>query len=52
MLFHNPQRQVNENFLPKIMINNQQIERVNEFVFLGITINSNCNWKNHIFANC
>ena len=50
MVFHNPQRQINENFLPKIMINNQQIERVNEFVFLGITINSNCNWKNHIFT--
>ena len=50
MIFHNPQRQLNHNLLPKIIINNQEIEKVNEFIFLGITINSNCSWKNHIFC--
>ena len=37
-------------FSPKIIINNQEIERVKEFIFLGITINNNCSWKNHIFT--
>ena len=49
MLFHNPQRQIPINNIPKIYINNMEIERVEEFNFLGITINCNCTWKNHLF---
>ena len=49
MIFHNPQRQISNLNIPKIYINNVEIEKVKEFNFLGITINENCNWKNHIF---
>ena len=49
MLFHNPQRQINQISIPKLLINGHRIEKVEEFNFLGITINKNCDWKNHIF---
>ena len=49
IIFHNPQRQINQINIPKININGHQIEKVTEFNFLGITINENCDCKNHIF---
>ena len=49
MIFHNPQRQISQLNIPKIYINNIEIEKVEEFLFLGVTINEHCNWKNHLF---
>ena len=49
MIFHNPQRQISNLNIPKIYINNVEIEKVKKFNFLGIIINEHCNWKNHIF---
>ena len=50
MIFHNPQRQIRSNDIPKIYIDNIEIEKVDEFNFLGIYINKHCTWKNHIFC--
>ena len=47
MIFHNYQRDVNH-FLPEIKINEQLVERVTEFNFLGLTIDEHLNWKSHI----
>ena len=48
MLFHNPQRRVVQEMYPRITIDGNEIEKVEEFNFLGIIINSHCNWNNHI----
>ena len=45
MIFHMPQRHINP---PSININGNEIEFVNNFNFLGITIDSNITWKEHI----
>jgi len=45
MIFHTKQRQV---IYPSLKINNVQIERVTQFNFLGLIINSQLSWKNHI----
>ena len=46
MLFHTSQTKLN--FVPKLTINNIEIERVKNFNFLGLTINENLSWKPHI----
>jgi len=45
MIFHTPQKKVKP---LKLFIENTTIDRVYEFNFLGLTINENLNWKNHI----
>ena len=47
MVFHNYQRTLAENDIPQLMINNTIIEKVNEFNFLGLTINEFLNWRSH-----
>ena len=44
MVFHNYQRTLTENDIPQLMTNNTIIEKVNEFNFLGLTINEFLNW--------
>ncbi len=45
MIFHTAQRKVNTLHLT---INNTIIERVTQFDFLGLTLNENLTWKDHI----
>jgi len=45
MLFHMPQRTVT---IPNICINNVDIEFVDKFDFLGIILDKNLNWSDHI----
>ena len=45
MVFHTPQRKL---AYPRLKINDNIIECVTEFNFLGLIINSNLNWNNHI----
>ena len=46
MFFHSPNTKFT--FLPKLVINEIEIERVSDFNFLGLTINENLSWKSHI----
>ena len=45
MVFHTPQRKVN---YPVLKLNNVNIERVSQFNFLGVVINSTLKWDKHI----
>ena len=45
MIFHTPQRHVT---YPSLYINNVNIERVIQFNFLGLILNSQLTWKSHI----
>ena len=45
MVFHTPQRRVN---YPVLKLNNVNIERVSQFNFLGVVINSTLKWDKHI----
>ena len=47
MIFHNYQRDI-KSCIPYVRINNQSIERVSEFNFLGLTIDEHLNWNAHI----
>ena len=47
MIFHHRQRNIGH-FIPQLRINNNIIERVNEFDFLGITLDEHMNWHCHI----
>ena len=47
MLFHHRQLNITS-LIPTIKINNQSIERVSEFNFLGLTIDETMSWNNHI----
>ena len=47
-LFHFSQRTLRDCDIPKIRINEIDIERVDEFDFLGLTINANMTWNSHI----
>ena len=46
MLFHTQGTKLN--YIPKIFINGTIIERVQNFNFLGLTINENLSWKPHV----
>ena len=46
MIFHFPQRKLN--FQIDLQIANTPIEKVSAFDFLGLTVNENLNWNNHI----
>ena len=45
MIFHCPQRKIN---IPVLKINVTNIEYVENFDLLGITLNQYMNWKTHI----
>ena len=45
MVFHTPQGGVN---YPDLKLNNVNIERVSQFNFLGVVINSTLKWDKHI----
>ena len=45
MVFHTPQRIVN---YPVLKLNNVNIEKVSQFNFLGVVINSTLKWDKHI----
>ena len=45
MVFHTPQRKVQK---PKIFLENNEIEFVEKFNFLGIWLDTNLNWNGHI----
>ncbi len=45
IIFHTPQTKINPLYLK---INDNVIDRVKEFNFLGLTIDENLNWKSHI----
>ena len=45
--FHHKQKIMNEDNYPKLKINDSEIERVQEFNFLGLTINENLDWSSH-----
>ena len=47
MIFHHRQRNIT-NMVPKLYINGSQIERVNEFNFLGTMFDDCLTWKSHI----
>ena len=46
MFFHTPNTKFD--FIPKLSINDIEIERVKNFNFLGLTVNENLSWKAHI----
>ena len=45
MIFHKPQKKVE---CPLLQINGTEIERVQEFNYLGIQLNEHLTWKNHV----
>ena len=45
MLFHRKRKNI---INPSISINNVNIERVHSFNFLGLTLNTNLTWKDHL----
>ena len=49
MIFHS-KRQSMKNIDLKLKINEQEIERVSNFVFLGLTLDETLSWKSHIQA--
>jgi len=51
MLFHTHQQKIDD-FIPELNIGNVTLERVNNFNFLGLTINENMSWKPHVNTLC
>ena len=51
ILFHNKNKNI-DHILPNICINNNMVERVSQFNFLGININENLNWNSHLDQMC
>jgi hypothetical protein len=47
MIFHSNKRDI-QNHIPCLKINEQQIERVNEFNFLGLTLDQHMTWNAHV----
>ena len=47
MIFHSKQNKLSVNKIPIIKINGMPIERVTEFKFLGVLIDSNLTWSPH-----
>ena len=47
MIFHSKQNKLSVNEIPVIKINDTPIERVTEFEFLGVLIDSNLTWSPH-----
>ena len=49
MLFYKPPGKIH---IPNIKLNNNDIDHVNEFNFLGLLINNNLTWKTHVNKIC
>ena len=49
MLFYKPPRKIH---IPNIKLNNNDIDHVKEFNFLGLLINNNLTWKTHVNNIC
>ena len=49
MLFYKPPRKIH---IPNIKLNNNDIDHVKEFKFLGLLINNNLTWKTHVNKIC
>ena len=47
MIFHHKQRNI-ENLIPQLKLNEQIIEQVTEFNFLGLTIDQHLTWNEHV----
>ena len=47
MIFHHKQRNI-ENLIPQLKLNEQFIEQVTEFKFLGLTIDQHLTWNEHV----
>ena len=47
MIFHYRQRDI-RNIIPSLIINNEPVERVTEFNFLGLTIDETLSWHPHV----
>ena len=47
MIFHHKQRNI-ENLIPQLNLNEQIIERVTDFDFLGLTIDQHLTWNEHV----
>jgi hypothetical protein len=45
MIFHNPRKKIKE---LKLHIENTSIDRIQDFNFLGLTVNESLDWKSHI----
>ena len=50
MIFHHKQRNI-ENLIPQLNLNEQIIERVTDFDFLGLTIDQHLTWNGHVQKN-
>ena len=48
MLFKSKHRNLNNLSLPTLKLNNQIIEKVNEFLYLGIYLDENLSWDSHV----
>ena len=46
MIFQHKQRNI-ENLIPQLNLNEQVIERVTDFDFLGLTIDQHLTWNGH-----
>ena len=47
MIFHHKQRNI-EKLIPQLNLNEQIIERVTDFDFLGLTIDQHLTWNGHV----
>ena len=47
MIFHHKQQNI-ENLIPQLNLNEQIIERVTDFNFLGLTIDQHLTWSGHV----
>ena len=47
IIFHHKQRNI-ENLIPQLNLNEQIIERVTDFDFLGLTIDQHLTWNGHV----
>ncbi len=45
MIFHTPQKKINP---LQLKIDNLIIDRIKEFIILGLTLNEHLNWKSHV----
>ena len=48
MIFHPKQKNLPNHQIPNIIIDNQPVERVDSFKFLGVLIDENLTWNKHV----
>ena len=49
MIFHNFQRKINDNQIPKLFIDSHEIEIVNKYKFLGLIFDKHMSWSEHLW---